>query len=885
MGRYLSTNLCSRTVNGTSNCKIRYTMSLLRKHHHLAKGPRSLDVHRYLQLSPLCLQPSWFARKAAFKSVKHNATNSTSYCSLRDFQKEANLPQIVRFYSSSKGDAYKAPVGIIGKDENSFLSGSLGGHLGQSFNKLSRHINIYFKKNSAVELDENASFVFTNSEYPCRTQSSHSQGGARGQNISKSKVTAQDMNSTDKQEGTEASDLTQEASGLQLFHISTLATRFGESYNYVAHHINSVFSQGFAKVQQQKHLESVPFTREINRRQKKRKLKNTSTLSQVKLSSEKAAVELNGNSTTREDGYLLFARHINKYFGAKSKDNDPLPEEKNSTHEINYSTESTSKSHSTRSQQGPSTTAETGGLFHSSCNTTNFGESYFQTSSHVNRYFKRQEQDEGTDRSHYIETEPGSSMIPETLKIPSFVDYLRHSLSAISDLSSAYQIQGTLSQDTNPKAAMKSLQATLNKKLALSQREAKDVTRGLISNLRLASSAEDLTVCVEALNEHLIHNPSCISLIWKEKTAVTLLKQRRTYCHHNELQAALRETLSLIGYVDPVKGRGIRVLSIDGGGTRGVVPLKVLKLLEDETGKKIHQLFDYICGVSTGAILAFMLGLARFSVEECADMYRRFGSEVFQQNRLVGTVKMGWSHSYYNTETWEKILQEKLGHKVLIKTARDEMSPKVSAVSTLVNWGASPKAFVFRNYNHKPGSLNRYAGGSGYKMWQAVRASSAAPGYFQEFLIQSDIHQDGGIVMNNPCALAVHESRLLWPNQPFQCVLSLGTGRYDNTKRGPATSTSLRAKISNLICSATDTEGVHTLLDDLLAPDVYFRLNPMLSAEVSLDENRPQALDQLQKDTCNYLERNKPKLAQLCLVLGAERSTLSKIKDWMNERV
>ena len=144
--------------------------------------------------------------------------------------------------------------------------------------------------------------------------------------------------------------------------------------------------------------------------------------------------------------------------------------------------------------------------------------------------------------------------------------------------------------------------------------------------------------------------------------------------------------------------------------------------------------------------------------------------------------------------------------------------------------------------------------------------------------------QDGGIILNNPCALAVHESRLLWPNQPFQCVLSLGTGRYDNAKRSPATSTSLRAKISNLICSATDTEGVHTLLDDLLAPDVYFRFNPMLSAVVSLDESRPGALDQLQRDTQTYLERNRPKLARLCLALGPERSAISRTRDWMSER-
>lgn len=66
---------------------------------------------------------------------------------------------------------------------------------------------------------------------------------------------------------------------------------------------------------------------------------------------------------------------------------------------------------------------------------------------------------------------------------------------------------------------------------------------------------------------------------------------------------------------------------------------------------------------------------------------------------------------------------------------------QVSAVSAVVNWGTSPKAFVFRNYNHKPGALSRYSGASGCQMWQAVRASSAAPGYFQEFPLQSDIHQ------------------------------------------------------------------------------------------------------------------------------------------------
>lgn len=59
-----------------------------------------------------------------------------------------------------------------------------------------------------------------------------------------------------------------------------------------------------------------------------------------------------------------------------------------------------------------------------------------------------------------------------------------------------------------------------------------------------------------------------VSVCPQEKTAVVLLRKQRAYRDNQALQSALRETLALIGYMDPVKGHGIRVLSIDGGGTR-----------------------------------------------------------------------------------------------------------------------------------------------------------------------------------------------------------------------------------------------------------------------------------------------------------------------------
>ncbi|XP_074536670.1 calcium-independent phospholipase A2-gamma-like [Halichoeres trimaculatus] len=888
MGRYLSANSCSSSGNKTLRqyCKIRYLMSLFRKYPRLAKVPLYLELSRYSLLPPP--RPSRFTRKDTFNGFTLSGKGFTSFIVLSDFAKGMQCLQNVRFYSSSSRNTFKAeaPIGIFEESQKSFNLSSLGS-LGQSFNRLSSHINYYFKSKEVVPLAESADLVVTPQGHVSRSlRRSQNHWATRERKKLEGKETTETSKHNEEQEGSGVRPPARSYSGLQLFHISTLASTFGESYSYVANHINSAFSRGFSKVQTQETLDTISNTRGINRRTKRRHAPNTSIKNSTEAEISQINMEPVNPLKSWNEGYHHFARHINKYFGAKvteePKRNEQLFVEKKSSHKEHHSTQSNLQTQSTASQpKQKEPTAPESGLFHSSHDATNFGENFSQMASHINEYFKGQsEVEEDIDRDLLLEMDQRSAT-SEGLRTVTLMDCIRNPTSAIPNLLGSYL--NPLAQH-KPKPAMTSPEEILNKKFFLSQRQAEELTRRLISGLVQASSPEALTSCVEALNEHLIRYPSCKAVMWQEKSAVTLLRKRRTYRDDPELQSALRETMALMGYLDPVKGRGIRVLSIDGGGTRGVVPLQVLKLLEAETGKKIHQLFDYICGVSTGAVLAFMLGLAHFSLEECADMYRRFGSEVFRQNPLVGTVKMGWSHSYYNTENWETILQEKLGHRVLIKTARDELSPKVSAVSAVVNWGTSPKAFVFRNYNHKPGSLSRYAGASGCQMWQAVRASSAAPGYFQEFALQSDIHQDGGIILNNPCALAVHESRLLWPNQPFQCVLSLGTGRYDNVKRGPATSTSLRAKISNLISSATDTEGVHTLLDDLLAPDVYFRFNPMLSAVVSLDESRPRALDQLQRDTQSYLERNRPKLARLCLVLGAERSAVRRTNDWISER-
>lgn len=59
-----------------------------------------------------------------------------------------------------------------------------------------------------------------------------------------------------------------------------------------------------------------------------------------------------------------------------------------------------------------------------------------------------------------------------------------------------------------------------------------------------------------------------------------------------------------------------------------------------------------------------MLGIFQIPLEECEQMYRKLGADVFKQNVIVGTVKMGWSHAFYDSEIWENIL--KSVHRALL---------------------------------------------------------------------------------------------------------------------------------------------------------------------------------------------------------------------------
>ncbi|KAL0328786.1 UNVERIFIED_CONTAM: Phospholipase A I [Sesamum calycinum] len=356
-----------------------------------------------------------------------------------------------------------------------------------------------------------------------------------------------------------------------------------------------------------------------------------------------------------------------------------------------------------------------------------------------------------------------------------------------------------------------------------------------------------------------------------------------------------------------VPKRGLRILAMDGGGMKGMATVKILKEIERNTGKQMHELFDLICGTSTGGMLAVALGIKAMSLERCEGIYKELGKVVFaatpspkdneaatwrekldqlykSSSQSFRVVVHGSKHS---ADEFERLLKEMCGDDdgdLLIESAVKRI-PKVFVVSTLVSV-APAQPFIFRNYQYPAGtpeisfaaSENMTTSGQGaatsgaevgYKrnasigsckhhIWQAIRASSAAPYYLDDFSDGVYRWQDGAIVANNPTIFAVREAQLLWPDAKIDCLVSIGCGSVPTKVRKGGWRYLDTGQV--LIESACSVDRVEEALSTLLPllPDVrYFRFNPVDErCEIELDETDPAVWIQLEDATDDYIRNN-----------------------------
>ncbi|GAB5388158.1 MAG: patatin-like phospholipase family protein [Alphaproteobacteria bacterium] len=222
-----------------------------------------------------------------------------------------------------------------------------------------------------------------------------------------------------------------------------------------------------------------------------------------------------------------------------------------------------------------------------------------------------------------------------------------------------------------------------------------------------------------------------------------------------------------------------KVLAIDGGGIRGLVPARVLEEIEARTGKPIAEMFDMVAGTSTGGILATGLtapdpknkNKPRYSASDLAAIYHRHGRELFPPTvfRRLRPITGG----LYDIGALQRVLDKQLGDT--------RMSDSLTHL-VLPAYDIERRQPVFMR--HLKGHRDR-----DFFMKDAASATAAAPAYFPPVELHAVRGRgakqvqgerfalvDGGVVANNPSLVALLQAMRVAPPDAEIMIVSVGTG-------------------------------------------------------------------------------------------------------------
>ncbi|KAH8893896.1 calcium-independent phospholipase [Thozetella sp. PMI_491] len=362
---------------------------------------------------------------------------------------------------------------------------------------------------------------------------------------------------------------------------------------------------------------------------------------------------------------------------------------------------------------------------------------------------------------------------------------------------------------------------------------------------------------------------------------------------------------------------GVRLLSLDGGGVKGLSSLIMLDKIMNMIQLKIKatepclpaDYFELAAGTSTGGIIALMLFRLRMTTDQAIRTYKDIAKEVFA-NTLFGYDISGlglvgsWiskSKPFFHSAQFDEVALERVIDRVVAAHGLDEEDKRLKGDALVARDGAAKmilcttaqnktETVLFRSYPHHvtyfSSQVNKTMGqyGSEITIKKATRATSAAPTYFKELEWNGLVFWDGGLLNNNPIdQLWAQRYDLVKPTEAepkVSCVVSLGCGYVK-----PTSPSQSRFQLSSLVMSligfATNTEAKGKDFSrhiknlnrrDDYARTKYFRFNTNLcDHSIGLaDHNKMELLEKL---THQYLdeEGNKRFLNECVDALLAER--------------
>jgi uncharacterized protein len=265
--------------------------------------------------------------------------------------------------------------------------------------------------------------------------------------------------------------------------------------------------------------------------------------------------------------------------------------------------------------------------------------------------------------------------------------------------------------------------------------------------------------------------------------------------------------------------RSFAVLSLDGGGVRGIFTSAVLARLERDLSARIVDHFDLVVGTSTGGIVALGLGAGR-APAEILEMYLANVGRIFPRHGPL-TRARAIVRAKYRPDGLREVLIETFGDLTL----RDSVVPLVVPSFNL----AENTVYLFKTPHHP-----RLRRDHDVPMWQVAMATTAAPTFFPAFELPGEhVHLiDGGVWANNPAMVGVAEAVSMF-DQPLSAIrlLSLGTTIDADRRPRPLDHGGLlqwvRSPNVAQVLLAGQSAGAFTQAQHLLGGEQTARLNPL----------------------------------------------------------
>lgn len=314
----------------------------------------------------------------------------------------------------------------------------------------------------------------------------------------------------------------------------------------------------------------------------------------------------------------------------------------------------------------------------------------------------------------------------------------------------------------------------------------------------------------------------------------------------------------------------VRVLSLDGGGIRGIIPCMLLKEIEGRAQRPISELFDLIVGTSTGGLIALGLtrpgneGVPMYDSKSLIGFYENEGSRIFHRT-IWKRIESAWNllDEKYSEKNIEVVLKEYFGDSMLRDALKPVMVPAYEIESRSPWFFRSERAKVSKEYD--------------YAMKDVARAAAAAPTYFPPKQLKGQDSGesysliDGGVYANNPAMCAYTEARTMFPQKKDVLMVSIGTGeltrRIEHKEAKDWGLAQWAHPILNVVFDGqSDTSDY--MLKELLQPPGrgrrYFRFQSRLdSGNDDLDDARESNIRSLKKEAREMIDKHEEDLNML----------------------